>query len=114
MILVTQLVYDPWCSSGGLAEDGTLVGTGGWDDGVKTVRYLKPCDTCDFKEYQTALADPRWYLSSLYMYICNIIFQRMKYLEYTQESIFSTVRACSIFRMQYNILKPTFLNYITF
>ncbi|GMN50579.1 hypothetical protein TIFTF001_019728 [Ficus carica] len=42
-----KLVYDPWCSSGGLAVDGTLVGTGGWDNGVKTVRYMKPCNSSD-------------------------------------------------------------------
>lgn len=60
------MVYDPWCSSGGLAVDGTLVGTGGWDNGVKTVRYMKPCDSCDFKEYQTTLADPRWYFPFYY------------------------------------------------
>lgn len=60
-----KMVYDPWCSSGGLAVDGSLVGTGGWDNGVKTVRYMKPCDTCDFKEYQTALADPRWYATQI-------------------------------------------------
>ncbi|POO00872.1 1,4-alpha-glucan-branching enzyme [Trema orientale] len=64
-IRTLKLLYDPWCSSGGLAVDGTLVGTGGWDDGVKTVRYLKPCDTCDFQEYQTALADPRWYATQI-------------------------------------------------
>lgn len=52
--------------------DGTLVSTGGWNDGVKTVRYISPCVGCDFEEYQTALADPRWY-SIIYLLIELII-----------------------------------------
>ncbi|KAF3441899.1 hypothetical protein FNV43_RR15814 [Rhamnella rubrinervis] len=60
-----KMQYDPWCSSGGLAVDGTLVSTGGWNDGVKTVRYISPCVGCDFEEYQTALADPRWYATQI-------------------------------------------------
>ncbi|KAM6583213.1 hypothetical protein CsatB_010215 [Cannabis sativa] len=60
-----KLKYDPWCSSGGLTADGKLIGTGGWDNGVKTVRYFKPCDTCDFLEYQKPLADPRWYATQI-------------------------------------------------
>lgn len=41
--------------------DGNLVSTGGFQGGANTVRYLTSCDTCDWKEYPTALADPRWY-----------------------------------------------------
>ena len=66
-----QVENDPWCSSGGLALDGTLVGTGGWDNGIKTVRYLKTCNGCEFQEYQTALADPRWYV--FHSFVLNII-----------------------------------------
>ncbi|XP_062088789.1 aldehyde oxidase GLOX1 [Humulus lupulus] len=60
-----KLEYDPWCSSGGLTADGSMIGTGGWDNGVKTVRYFKPCDTCDFVEYKKPLADPRWYSTQI-------------------------------------------------
>jgi len=56
-----KVEWDPWCSSGALAADGTFVGTGGWLDGAKTVRYMRPCLDCDWKEYPTALADLRWY-----------------------------------------------------
>ncbi|KAG6658435.1 aldehyde oxidase GLOX1-like [Carya illinoinensis] len=56
-----KVEWDLWCSSGGLAADGTLVGTGGWLNGSRTVRYMRPCLDCDWKEYQTALADLRWY-----------------------------------------------------
>ena len=55
------MTTDPWCSSGGLAPDGTLVGTGGWFDGEKTIRYFNPCDNCDWREAPGRLADMRWY-----------------------------------------------------
>lgn len=45
--------------------DGTLVGTGGFQGGAKTVRYLGTCPTCDWKEYPTALAEPRWYATQV-------------------------------------------------
>ncbi|KAG6662214.1 aldehyde oxidase GLOX1-like [Carya illinoinensis] len=56
-----KIQWDPWCSSGGLAADGTLVSTGGWLQGTRAVRYMRTCDNCDWKEYPTALADARWY-----------------------------------------------------
>ncbi|XP_031250612.1 aldehyde oxidase GLOX1-like [Pistacia vera] len=56
-----KLETDTWCSSGGLTVDGNLVSTGGYGGGANTARYLTSCDTCDWKEYPTALADPRWY-----------------------------------------------------
>ncbi|GAB2225321.1 hypothetical protein Droror1_Dr00006113 [Drosera rotundifolia] len=52
---------DPWCSSGGLNIDGTLVSTGGWVDGGKSIRYIKSCDTCDWQESDIKLSDYRWY-----------------------------------------------------
>ncbi|KAK7291484.1 hypothetical protein RIF29_06662 [Crotalaria pallida] len=59
-----KMTVDPWCSSGGLAPDGTLVSTGGWNDGTKTVRYIRdicPYDMCDFRESIDVLQEPRWY-----------------------------------------------------
>ncbi|KAB5514323.1 hypothetical protein DKX38_028229 [Salix brachista] len=38
-----ELHTDTWCSSGGLSVDGNLVGTGGFQGGAKTVRYLETC-----------------------------------------------------------------------
>ena len=53
---------DPWCSSGGLAPDGTLVSTGGFFDGAKTVRYIGgDCTECEWREYDNVLKDERWY-----------------------------------------------------
>ncbi|KAL0427011.1 UNVERIFIED_CONTAM: putative aldehyde oxidase Art an 7 [Sesamum latifolium] len=45
----------PWCSSGGLGQDGNLVSTGGDKDGFKAVRNLNPCENCDFEENPRAL-----------------------------------------------------------
>ncbi|KAI5585368.1 hypothetical protein POPTR_006G160800v4 [Populus trichocarpa] len=56
-----QLHTDTWCSSGGLSVDGNLVGTGGFQGGANTVRYLETCKGCNWREFPTALADRRWY-----------------------------------------------------
>ncbi|KAJ4708487.1 glyoxal oxidase-related protein [Melia azedarach] len=60
-----KIQTDTWCSSGGLTVDGHLVGTGGYQGGANTVRYLWTCDKCDWKEYPTALAEPRWYATQV-------------------------------------------------
>ena len=53
---------DPWCSSGGLAPDGTLISTGGFADGAKTIRYIGGgCENCKWREYDNTLVDDRWY-----------------------------------------------------
>ncbi|CAK7337449.1 unnamed protein product [Dovyalis caffra] len=56
-----QLHTDTWCSSGGLSIEGNLVGTGGFQGGANTVRYLETCKDCNWREFPTALADRRWY-----------------------------------------------------
>ncbi|KAL5210733.1 hypothetical protein ABZP36_006356 [Zizania latifolia] len=60
---------DTWCSSGTVAPDGTLVQTGGWNDGYRNVRKMPACawdddDTCDWDETQDALAENRWYATN--------------------------------------------------
>ncbi|KAH7572275.1 hypothetical protein ACOSP7_015346 [Xanthoceras sorbifolium] len=60
-----KIETDTWCSSGGLTVDGNLVGTGGFMNGANTVRFLDTCDKCDWREYPTALADPRWYATQI-------------------------------------------------
>ncbi|KAK1549465.1 hypothetical protein Q3G72_002532 [Acer saccharum] len=57
-----KIETDTWCSSGGLTVDGNLVSTGGFMKGANTARYLSTCKNCDWKEYPTALAEPRWYI----------------------------------------------------
>ncbi|KAJ4838551.1 glyoxal oxidase 1 [Turnera subulata] len=56
-----ELHTDTWCSSGGLTIDGNFVSTGGFQGGANTVRYLETCQNCNWREYPTALAEPRWY-----------------------------------------------------
>ncbi|KAL4559394.1 hypothetical protein LXL04_031532 [Taraxacum kok-saghyz] len=52
---------DIWCSSGALMPDGSLIQTGGFNDGDHVVRVIKSCDTCDWKEIGSALVKRRWY-----------------------------------------------------
>ncbi|CAI9275174.1 unnamed protein product [Lactuca saligna] len=54
---------DTWCSSGAVLADGTLVQTGGYNDGDHTVRTMVPCDdeACDWVEYHGYLTERRWY-----------------------------------------------------
>ncbi|KAE9586020.1 hypothetical protein Lal_00009870 [Lupinus albus] len=57
-----KVTVDPWCSSGGLAPDGTLISSGGWNDGSKSLRFIRDsCPNCDFTESIDALQEPRWY-----------------------------------------------------
>ncbi|CAN0900101.1 Aldehyde oxidase GLOX1 [Linum grandiflorum] len=62
-----ELHTDTWCSSGGLTLEGNLVSTGGFQGGANTVRYLDTCEGCDWREYPTALAAPRWYATQAQM-----------------------------------------------
>ncbi|KAJ9560619.1 hypothetical protein OSB04_005779 [Centaurea solstitialis] len=48
------------CSSGTLRPDGSLGITGGFKGG-HFVRVSKPCDTCDWQEIPSYLAEQRWY-----------------------------------------------------
>ncbi|KAJ4767326.1 hypothetical protein LUZ62_077701 [Rhynchospora pubera] len=60
------VLTDTWCSSGTVAPDGSLVQTGGFNDGERAVRVFKPCEdsTCDWVENQTALVVRRWYATN--------------------------------------------------
>ncbi|XP_031494219.1 aldehyde oxidase GLOX-like [Nymphaea colorata] len=60
-----QLQTDPWCSSGVLLSNGTLIQTGGYADGYRKVRYFMPCSdkSCDWIESNSELAADRWYAS---------------------------------------------------
>ncbi|CAJ1973238.1 unnamed protein product [Sphenostylis stenocarpa] len=53
-----------WCSSGSVSPDGTLVQTGGFNDGDRTVRTLTPCRMCDWREVNNELAARRWYATN--------------------------------------------------
>ncbi|KAK7351740.1 hypothetical protein VNO77_11403 [Canavalia gladiata] len=53
-----------WCSSGSVSPDGTLVQTGGFNDGDRTVRTFNPCHSCDWQEFDGGLAARRWYATN--------------------------------------------------
>lgn len=61
---------DTWCSSGAVDPSGTLIQTGGFGDGSRSIRTVPPCDddddtACDWTEQQQVnLVENRWYASS--------------------------------------------------
>ncbi|KAH1058374.1 hypothetical protein GLYMA_02G022100v4 [Glycine max] len=59
---------DAWCSSGALTASGTLLQTGGFNDGYTKLRSFTPCpshNTCDWLEHNNHnLSTSRWYASN--------------------------------------------------
>jgi hypothetical protein len=57
---------DTWCSSGAVLPNGTLVQTGGFNDGERRIRMFTPCydDTCDWIEFPSYLSERRWYATN--------------------------------------------------
>lgn len=62
------LYTDAWCSSGAATPDGTLIQTGGFNDGYNKLRTFTPCpehNLCDWVELQQQnLTTGRWYASN--------------------------------------------------
>ncbi|XP_058003823.1 aldehyde oxidase GLOX isoform X2 [Hevea brasiliensis] len=56
---------DTWCSSGAVVSNGTLVQTGGYNDGDHVIRTFTPCfnEICDWTEFKNYLSQRRWYAS---------------------------------------------------
>lgn len=59
-----MVLTDTWCSSGSTIPNGQLIQTGGFSDGERAVRSFRPCSTCDWHEYPTALSVKRWYATN--------------------------------------------------
>jgi hypothetical protein len=58
---------DTWCSSGQFDTDGTLVQTGGDNDGFTKIRTFAPCPgdgDCNWVETGTPLQNGRWYATN--------------------------------------------------
>ncbi|KAL6007651.1 hypothetical protein ACLOJK_033151 [Asimina triloba] len=67
---------DTWCSSGSLLPDGTLVQTGGYNDGERAVRTFTPCpiaQDCDWIEQPAYLSVRRWYASNQILHDGRVI-----------------------------------------
>lgn len=61
------LQTDAWCSSGSLSPSGTLIQTGGFNDGYNKLRTFTPCpqhNNCDWLELPQNLTSSRWYASN--------------------------------------------------
>ncbi|KAF7819790.1 aldehyde oxidase GLOX1-like [Senna tora] len=56
-----RITLDPWCSSGGVAPDGTLVSTGGFLEGTRALRFLGHCPDCQWREQRDVFKEDRWY-----------------------------------------------------
>ncbi|XP_015952861.1 aldehyde oxidase GLOX1 [Arachis duranensis] len=55
---------DVWCSSGAVTPEGTLIQTGGFNDGDRAVRTFTPCPDCDWREDVNGLVARRWYATN--------------------------------------------------
>jgi hypothetical protein len=57
---------DAWCSFGTVDSDGTLIQTGGFNDGKWVFRKFIPCDdnAYEWEEFPGDLKDCRWYASN--------------------------------------------------
>ncbi|KMT20518.1 hypothetical protein BVRB_1g005020 [Beta vulgaris subsp. vulgaris] len=59
------VLTDTWCSSGTTLPNGTLMQTGGFNDGERVVRTFQPsCSGCDWVEFPNKLLDRRWYATN--------------------------------------------------
>ncbi|KMT20519.1 hypothetical protein BVRB_1g005030 [Beta vulgaris subsp. vulgaris] len=57
-----MVLTDTWCSSGATLANGTLVQTGGYNDGARVARTFQPsCEACDWVEMPNKLLIRRWY-----------------------------------------------------
>ncbi|XP_058215242.1 aldehyde oxidase GLOX-like [Rhododendron vialii] len=63
-----EILTDTWCSSGQFLPDGTLLQSGGNDDGTTKFRTFTPCAStcsCDWVELQNiTLSQGRWYATN--------------------------------------------------
>lgn len=59
-----MVLTDTWCSSGALLPNGTLLQTGGYFTGERTIRYLSACDNCEWLEVPNGLSVRRWYATN--------------------------------------------------
>ncbi|CAI9763772.1 unnamed protein product [Fraxinus pennsylvanica] len=61
-----MVLTNTWCSSGAAMPDGSLMQTGGFNDGDRNVRTYKPCtdNSCVWQENNNVLTQRRWYATN--------------------------------------------------
>ncbi|KAI3688856.1 hypothetical protein L2E82_46743 [Cichorium intybus] len=60
-----MVLTDIWCSSGALMPDGSLIQTGGFNDGDHVIRvFNNSCTACDWEEIPFGLVQRRWYATN--------------------------------------------------
>ncbi|KAK4481441.1 hypothetical protein RD792_012333 [Penstemon davidsonii] len=61
-----MVLTNVWCSSGSAMPDGSLMQTGGFNDGDHNARVYKPCNdgSCDWQEFDNVLTQRRWYATN--------------------------------------------------
>ncbi|XP_055824624.1 aldehyde oxidase GLOX-like [Solanum dulcamara] len=103
----TLMVHtDTWCSSGAVLPNGTLVQTGGFNDGDHIIRTLAPCTgkNCDWLELPWTLIQRRWYSTDHILPDARIIVigGRKQYnYEFYPKNSRGTSSSLSAFRLQF-------------
>ncbi|KAL7597531.1 aldehyde oxidase GLOX [Lactuca sativa] len=60
-----MVLTDVWCSSGALMPDGSLIQTGGFNDGDHVIRvFNNSCSSCEWEEIKSGLFRRRWYATN--------------------------------------------------
>ncbi|KAJ9166014.1 hypothetical protein P3X46_020815 [Hevea brasiliensis] len=59
-----MVLTDVWCSSGAVMSNGSLIQTGGFNDGDRRIRVFTPCSDCDWVEVGDGLIARRWYATN--------------------------------------------------
>ncbi|XP_049359835.1 aldehyde oxidase GLOX-like [Solanum verrucosum] len=97
---------DTWCSSGAVLPNGTLVQTGGYNDGDHIIRTIAPCtgENCDWFELPRTLIQRRWYSTDHILPDARIIVIGGR-KQYNYEFYPKNYRGNSAFRLQF--LKST-------
>ncbi|KAJ7943533.1 galactose oxidase [Quillaja saponaria] len=101
---------DTWCSSGAVSPNGTLIQTGGYNDGINKLRTFTPCDDdqCDWTELPETLTNKRWYASNHILPDARIIVMGGRYsftYEFVPKNLINGKRSQQNYFM--NFLKET-------
>ncbi|XP_042491794.1 aldehyde oxidase GLOX-like [Macadamia integrifolia] len=112
-IRALMVLTDTWCSSGAVSPNGTLIQTGGFNDGDRVVRSFQPCSTCDWQEISNGLIQRRWYATNQILPDGRIIViggQENNYEFYPKTSTSATVFSLTFLEQTSNLYPFVHLN----